>query len=60
MTKVHVVEVGMEMKKKWMHRRSGNGEGNMDKGRDEDKHMIGDLESKREQRNKELKDNANG
>ena len=42
-----------------MHRRSGNGEGNTDKGRDEDKHMIGDLESKREQRNKELKDNAN-
>ena len=26
-----------------MHRRSGNGEGNIDKGRDEDKHMIGDF-----------------
>ena len=32
----------------------------MDKGRDKDKHMIGHLESKREQRNKELQDNANG
>lgn len=42
-----------------MHRLSGNGEGNMVRRRDEVKHMIGDLENKREQRNKELKDNAN-
>lgn len=40
-----------------MHRLSGNGEKNKVKGRDEI--MIGDLENKREQRNKELKDNAN-
>lgn len=42
-----------------MHRWSGNGEGNMVKGRDKEKHIIGDIENKREQRNKELKDNAN-